>query len=399
MLFKPLLKFIRMESSAGIILFLGAVLAMIVDNSPLRHYYHDFFSMPMSFHLGVVELSKPVLLWVNDGLMAIFFLLVGLEIKREIVSGELSNIRNTSLPIIAALGGVIVPGLIYVLFNYHSSANLVGWAIPTATDIAFSLGILSLLGRRVPITLKVFLTALAIFDDIAAILIIAVFYTSHISYFLLGIAALLVLLMIVLNRLRVTNYAPYFIIGFILWVCILKSGVHATLAGIIIAMVIPSKPRKADSPSPALVLEHQLHPWVAYLILPIFAFANSGVSFAGVSVGHFFHPVCVGIFAGLFIGKQIGVWLFSFLSIQLGVSPKPKGMTWLNLYGVSLLAGVGFTMSLFIGSLAFTENPDFYLPLERVGVISGSLLSGLLGYLVLRVSVYLYEKKRQNTDK
>ena len=284
MLFRPLLKFIKLEASAGIVLFLAAVLALVVDNSPLRGYYHDFFTLKMSIHLGVLVLSKPLLLWINDGLMAVFFLLVGLEIKREVVSGELNDLRRTSLPIVAALGGIVVPGLIYVVLNYHDHTALSGWAIPTATDIAFSLGILSLLGRRVPLNLKVFLTALAIFDDIAAILIIAVFYTSHISVVLLCIAAGLVAVLILFNRLRITNYAPYIIVGFILWVCVLKSGVHATLAGIILALAIPSKGKKEEDPSPALELEHQLHPWVAYLILPVFAFANSGVSFAGTTL-------------------------------------------------------------------------------------------------------------------
>ena len=277
MLFKALLKFIKLEASAGIVLCIAAILALIIDNSPLHEYYHDFFNLTMSVHLGVLVLSKPLLLWINDGMMAIFFLLVGLEIKREVVSGELNNFSSTSLPVIAAIGGMLLPALFYILLNHHDKMALSGWAIPTATDIAFSLGILALLGRRIPSTLKIFLTALAIFDDIGAIVIIAVFYTSHITISLLLLALLLICVLIVFNRLKITNYAPYCLVGFLLWVCVLKSGVHATLAGIVLAMVIPTKAKSEELPSPALNLEHKLHPWVAYLILPLFAFANAGV--------------------------------------------------------------------------------------------------------------------------
>lgn len=377
--------FMKFEAAAGVLLFLAAVAALIIDNSPWSHAYRAFFDSPVSIDLGVIYVVKPVLLWVNDGLMAIFFLLIGLEIKREIFEGELNDFAKTSLPFFAAIGGVIIPACFYWYCNHHDSQAIKGWAIPVATDIAFSLAVLSLLGSRITSSLRVFLTALAIFDDIAAIIIIGIFYTQGVSVPLLLVAGLMALILLVLNRLNITSYAPYFIVGFILWLCVLKSGVHATLAGIIIAFSIPLKSKKNKRLSPVKRLEHSLHPWVAYAILPVFAFANAGISFAGVTAHTFFNPITVGILLGLFVGKQIGVFLASYLAIKIGVAARPNGMTYLQLYGISLLAGVGFTMSLFIGGLSFPVAEQ-YAPLVRLGVIIGSLLSGIAGYLVLYFS-------------
>ncbi|MCH9770445.1 MAG: Na+/H+ antiporter NhaA [Gammaproteobacteria bacterium] len=385
MAFKLIRQFIKLEASGGIILFITALLALIIDNSSWSVYYRAFFNTTFSFHLGMLTLSKPILLWVNDGFMSIFFLLVGLEIKREMFEGELNSLTRAALPAIAAVGGMVVPALVYVFFNWGHTEALRGWAIPTATDIAFSLGILALLGSRIPPSLKIFLTALAIFDDIGAIIVIAVFYTKHISMLLLFIGLGLILVLVILNRLRIVNLAAYFVVGFILWVCVLKSGVHATLAGIILAFAIPLKNPKQPQFSPLRRLEYNLHPWVAFGILPIFAFANAGVSLKGLSFSHLLSPVPLGIAAGLFIGKQIGIWLATILGVRLGLAHMPHGVKGAGVYGVSLIAGVGFTMSLFIGSLAFGYGNDGYPALVRLGVIFGSLLSGLFGYIVLRI--------------
>lgn len=384
--FKTIREFIQLETSGGIILFAAAVLALIVSNTPLESYYHALFALPMSIKLGTLELTKPLLLWVNDGLMTIFFLLVGLEIKRELFEGELSSLKKATLPAIAAVGGVIAPALIYLYFNKGDAIALHGWAIPTATDIAFSLGILALLGSRVPVSLKIFLTALAIFDDIGAIVIIAIFYTKNISIILLFAAVGLIIILALFNRFRVMRFTPYVIVGIVLWLCVLKSGVHATLAGIVLAFCIPLRDRRYQDVSPLRRLEHRLHPWVAFGVLPIFAFANSGVSFVGLTKEHFFHPIPVGIALGLFFGKQIGVCLASYLGIVTGVAKLPKGASYLGLYGISLVAGVGFTMSLFIGTLAFGSKGGNYEVFVRMGVIAGSFCAGLLGYLVLRWS-------------
>lgn len=382
--FKAFREFIRLESSAGIFLFAAAVIAIILDNSSWHVYYRELFSLPLVLQLGALKLGKPLLLWVNDGFMAIFFLLVGLEIKREMIAGELNSLAKSALPAIAAVGGMVVPALVYVYFNYGDSAAMKGWAIPTATDIAFSLGILAVLGSRIPPALKIFLTALAIFDDIGAIVIIAVFYTKQISMLLLFIALGLMLILFIFNRLRITHYAPYMIVGLILWVCVLKSGVHATLAGIVLAFAIPMKDPKDPKKSPALRLEHMLHPWVAFGILPIFAFANAGVDFRGMSFGDILAPIPLGIALGLFIGKQVGIWAATMIGVKLKLARMPHGATSAGIYGVSLIAGVGFTMSLFVGTLAFGDMGGAYPSQVRMGVIAGSLLSGLLGYIVLR---------------
>lgn len=389
---KTIREFIKFEASGGIILFAAAVLALIFDNSPLRHYYEGFFDLPLGFHMGPLHLAKPLVLWINEGLMAIFFLLVGLEIKREIFEGELNSLSKVSLPAIAAIGGMAAPALVYVLFNHANAAAMHGWAIPTATDIAFALGILTLLGPRVPLTMKVFLTALAIFDDIGAIVIIAIFYTAKISLLSLGFASICLLLLFILNRAGVKRYTPYIIVGVLLWLAVMQSGVHATLAGVALAFAIPLK-GNGSKVSPLRKLEHGLHPWVAFGVLPIFAFANAGISFAGLHWQHLFTAIPLGIILGLFIGKQIGVFGATLLSIKCGLCKKPRGSSWLGIYGISLIAGVGFTMSLFIGMLAFDEVGTSYAPLVRFGVLSGSLLSGALGYLLLRFTSPLKDNK------
>lgn len=377
-------QFIHLESSAGIILFLTAALAMIIDNTSLAHYYQHFFNTPIKITFGNIQLEKPILLWINEGLMAIFFLLVGLEIKREIMVGELNSFSKASLPAIAAIGGMMGPAAIYLCLNFHDPIAVKGWAIPIATDTAFSLAILSLLGNRIPISLKIFLTALAIFDDIGAILVMAFFYSSNISILLLLLSLALIAILFLFNYLNVQQLSPYILVGFFLWLCVLKSGVHATLAGIILAMMIPLKNPKNLAKSPLRLLENKLHPWVAYCILPLFAFANAGVSFSGMSLSeHFFLSMPIGIALGLFLGKQLGIWMTTMLAVKLKVGRLPEGVSGFSLYGMSLIAGVGFTMSLFIGTLAF-HSIEPYAIFVRVGVIFGSIISGFLGYWMLR---------------
>jgi len=389
---RMLREFIKLESSAGIILFLTAVLALIVDNTPLHNLYHSLFNLPLTLKLGEFGISKPLLLWVNDGFMAVFFFLVGLEIKREMLEGELNTLSKAALPGVAAVGGMVVPALIYLLINYHDSNALRGWAIPTATDIAFSLGILSLLGQRIPVSLKVFLTALAIFDDLGAIIVIAIFYTQHISVVLLLTALVFILILVILNRFHVTHFAAYILTGIALWVCVLKSGVHATLAGVIVALAIPIRDPKDPEKSPLRDMEHRLHPWVAFGVLPLFAFANAGIDFSSISAHDFFGSIPMGIALGLFIGKQVGIWGASMLAVRCGFAHMPKGASSAGIYGVSLLAGVGFTMSLFIGTLAFGDYTGHYSAQVRVGVIVGSVVAGALGYLILRM---FYTKPHQ----
>ena len=378
--------FLRRESSAGILLFIAAVLALICANSPLAAIYGSLIDTPFEIRLGEAELAKPLILWINDGLMAVFFFLVGLELKREIFVGELSNRRKLMLPLFAAIGGMAIPSGIYVLMNWGDPKALNGWAIPAATDIAFALGILALLGRRVPVALKVFLVSLAIIDDIGAIAIIALFYTESLAIGSLLVAVPVIAGLFILNRRKVVRRIPYILLGLILWVAVLKSGVHATLAGIALAAFIPLQGRgENEHASPLRELEHALHPWVAFGILPIFAFANSGVSLAGLSFGSLLAPVPLGIALGLFLGKQLGVFTFSWLAIRLGMAELPDRVRWSGLYGVSLLTGVGFTMSLFIASLAFEETGNLdYVVNDRLGILLGSTASALAGLLVLR---------------
>lgn len=380
--------FIKLESSSGIVLFLAAVLALVCDNIPLlSQYYDNLLHMTVIFKFGPMEMTKQMLTWINDGLMAIFFFLVGLEVKREIFEGELNALKKATLPGIAAIGGMLVPALLYVALNHSDPIALRGWAIPAATDIAFSLGILALLRSRIPASLKVFLTALAIFDDIGAIIIIAVFYTSQIAWGFLLIAAVLSFFLFLLNRFNVCKLIPYLIIGMFLWFCVLKSGLHATLSGIIVAFAIPIREKENPRRSPLRRLEYFLHPWVAFCILPLFAFANAGFSISALKLSDITSPITMGVAAGLFFGKQIGVWVFSWLAIKLGWAHLPQNANFKSIYGVSLIAGVGFTMSLFIGSLAFGDaSHSDYPDMVRLGVIVGSLLSGILGYWVLRTS-------------
>ncbi|GAB2997376.1 Na+/H+ antiporter NhaA [Psychrosphaera aestuarii] len=382
-----IMQFFKTESAGGILLFLAAILAIICANTALVSYYEMLLSTPVEIRIGALEIAKPLLLWINDGLMAVFFFLVGLELKRELIEGELSDKRNIILPGVGAIGGMLVPALVYVYFNADNEAALSGWAIPAATDIAFALGVLTLLGSRVPVALKVFLTSLAIFDDIGAILIIAFFYTSKISITALIVVALCIPVLTYLNKRNVVSYSPYIFIGIIMWIATLKSGVHATLAGVLLAMFIPMRSKENPSFSPVKELEHDLHSVVAFFVLPVFAFANAGLNLTGVGVEQLLHPVPVGIAAGLFIGKQVGIFGLCWLAVKAGLAQLPKGMNWASLYGTAALCGIGFTMSLFIGSLAFEETGVDLLFDERLGIIVGSILSGVVGYLVLNKSL------------
>jgi NhaA family Na+:H+ antiporter len=372
-------EFLRQEASGGIVLMSCAVIALIIANSPLADAYFD------ALHLHFAGLS--VQHWINDALMALFFLLVGLEIKREFLDGELATWSRRALPGIAAAGGMAVPALIYVAINSGSPETLRGWAIPAATDIAFALGVLSLLGSRAPVSLKIFLTALAILDDLGAVLIIAFFYTADLSLMYLGLAAATLAVLFALNRFRVRHLAPYLILGVVLWYFVLQSGVHATLAGVALALTIPLRPSPAapeSKDSPLHILEHSLSPWVAFLIVPIFGFANAGVSLAGFTPAALLDPVPLGVAAGLFVGKQLGVFGFAWAAIRLGLADLPAHATWRQFYGVAVLCGIGFTMSLFIGLLAFT---DAHLQDEtKIGVLLGSLLSAMVGWALIRSS-------------
>lgn len=380
-------RFLKLESSGGIILMFAAGLALIFANSPLQSYYALLLDTPVEVRVGAFEIAKPLLLWINDGLMAIFFFLVGLELKREVIEGELSDKRNVILTGVGALGGMLIPALIYVYFNWNDATALKGWAIPAATDIAFALGVLALLGSKVPVTIKIFLTSLAIFDDIGAIIIIAIFYTSKISLLALIVVAICIPVLFWLNKRNPDSTSIFITIGIIMWVAMLKSGVHATLAGVILAMFIPMKSKTKKDYSPLKNLEHDLHLLVAFFVLPVFAFANAGINLTGVGIQQLMHNVPMGITLGLFLGKQVGVFGFCWLAIKLKFTSLPKGMTWGSLYGTAALCGIGFTMSLFIGSLAFEETGVNLLFDERLGIILGSLASGLVGYLVLKMSL------------
>ena len=384
-MFSTIREFMRLEASAGVVLFLAAVLALVANNTALAPYYDSLLATPARVSIGAFALDKPLLLWINDSLMAIFFLLVGLEIKREIVDGELSTPSQVILPAAAAVGGIAVPAAIYVFCNWGDAATLKGWAIPTATDIAFSLGVLSLLGSRVPLGLKIFVMAVAIFDDLGAIAIIAIFYTSDLSLVSLALGALALAGLAALNLAGVKKIAPFVLLGVVLWVCVLKSGVHATLAGVALAAAIPLRGIDAVEPSPLRQLEGRLHPWVAYGILPVFAFANAGISFEGLSPAAFAEPVALGIALGLVIGKQLGIFGAAWLTVRLGFARMPQGASWATLYGAGLLCGIGFTMSLFIGTLAF-ESTASETPV-RIGVITGSLISMIAGYVWLQLTL------------
>lgn len=380
-------KFFKLEAASGVLLFFAALLAIILANSPLSVYYDLLLSTPVEVRVGELAIDKPLLLWINDGLMAIFFFVVGLELKRELLEGELAEPKNIILPGAGAVGGMLIPALIYWFFNSDDPVALQGWAIPAATDIAFALGVLSLLGSRVPISIKIFLTSLAIFDDVGAIVIIAIFYTSKISFSALVVVALCIPVLWLLNRKGIVSKSPYILIGAIMWVATLKSGVHATLSGVVLAMFIPLRTRNPEELSPLKSLEQDLHNTVAYFVLPVFAFANAGLNLGGVGLDQIFHSVPIGIALGLFVGKQIGIFSICWLLIKLRMAELPKQMNWLGLYGTGILCGIGFTMSLFIGSLAFEESGANLLFDYRLGILLGSLVSGVVGYLLLNQSL------------
>lgn len=375
--------FLNREAAPGILLMMATVLALVIANSPLDIYYDQLISLPVQISAGSWIIDKPLLLWINDGFMAVFFFHVGLELKREICEGELSSPKNIILPATGALGGMLVPALIYVAVNWNNPVALSGWAIPAATDIAFALGILALLGSRVPASLKVFLVTLAIIDDIGAIVIIALFYTNHITIGALVLAAFCLLFLWQMNKRNVVDIPAYVMIGLILWVAMLKSGVHATLAGVILAAFVPMRDSRDETYSPVTRLEHALNSSVSFAILPLFAFANAGISFNNISPEGIFHPVTFGIFLGLVLGKQIGVFGFCYLTIKLKLASLPDDLSLKHIYGCALLCGVGFTMSLFIGGLAFEETGIDRMFDERVGILAGSAMSAILGYLVL----------------
>ncbi|MCL1079752.1 Na+/H+ antiporter NhaA [Parashewanella spongiae] len=383
--------FLKLESAGGIILMISAMLAIIIANTSFEPYYQLLLSTPVEVRVGSLEIAKPLLLWINDGLMAIFFFLVGLELKRELLEGELSNKDSIILPAVGAVGGMVVPAFVYLIFNYNDPSAQSGWAIPAATDIAFALGVLALLGSRVPIAIKIFLTSLAIFDDIGAIVIIALFYTSKISLLALIIVACCLPVLTWLNRSGVVAKSPYILIGVIMWIATLKSGVHATLAGVVLAMFIPLKAKPTNDAttveSPLKSLEHDLHSVVAFFVLPVFAFANAGVNLSGVDMQQLLHPVPVGITLGLFFGKQIGIFGFCWLFIKLKLAKLPNSISWLSLYGTAVLCGIGFTMSLFVGSLAFEATGINKIFDERLGIIIGSVTAGVFGYFVLKISL------------
>tara|TARA_B100000131_G_C18095779_1_gene603975 strand:- start:302 stop:1474 length:1173 start_codon:yes stop_codon:yes gene_type:complete len=380
----PFKWFFKLEAASGLMLLLSAIVALILSNSSYSTNYFEI--LEKYFFIGINEfgLKLTLLHWINDALMAVFFFFVTLEIKREFLQGELSNTKQALLPIIGAVGGMLIPALIYIYINFNNSQTLNGWAIPSATDIAFSLGVLSLLGSRVPISLKVFLTALAIIDDLGAIIIIAFFYTGELSVKYLSLLILTFLLLIIINKFNIKKFLPYLMLGLILWFFTHESGIHATIAGVLLATVIPHRKKEKDF-SLLTKIEHSISPYVAFGIMPLFALANAGVSLEGVNINSLLTPVPLGILLGLFVGKQLGVMLFSIVSIKLKIAQMPTNSNWLNFYGVSILTGIGFTMSLFVGNLAFVNNLQ-YMDGVKIGVLSGSLLSTLFGYFILLIS-------------
>ncbi|KPG89466.1 sodium:proton antiporter [Pseudomonas sp. RIT-PI-q] len=378
-------RFFQLEAASGLLLIAAAALALIINNSSLSWLYNGLLDTPVVAQIGALKIAKPLLLWINDGLMALFFLLIGLEVKREVLDGQLSKPSQIVLPGAAAIGGMVVPALLYWFLNRDNPAALGGWAIPMATDIAFALGVLALLGKRVPVSLKLFLMTLAIIDDLGAIIVIAIFYSGALSTLSLALAGACIVALIAMNRLGVVKLGPYMIIGLILWVCVLKSGVHATLAGVTLAFCIPLRTKNAE-PSPLMTLEHALHPWVAYGILPLFAFANAGLSLSGVTVESFTHHVPMGIAVGLLLGKTLGVFGLTWLAVKIGIAALPQGANWGQVLGVAILCGIGFTMSLFVGSLAFVPGASEYAGMDRMGILTGSILAALIGYAVVAVA-------------
>ena len=381
---KPFKWFFQLEAASGLVLLIAAIIALIISNSIFSDLYFSTLQQYLFVGINNFGLKLSVHHWINDLLMAIFFFFVTLEIKREFIEGELSNLKKALLPIIGAVGGMVIPALIYVIINFENNITLNGWAIPSATDIAFSLGILSLLGSRVPISLKIFLTALAIIDDLGAILIIAFFYSGDLSISYLSLILISYIFLLILNKFGVKKFVPYFIVGTFMWFFTYKSGIHATIAGVLLATSIPHRV-KDKGYSLLIKLEHAISPYVAFIIMPIFAFANAGVSLEGLSLLSLLQPVPLGILLGLFVGKQVGVMIFSFFAVKFGVAQMPNNSNWASLYGVSVLTGIGFTMSLFVGNLAFAENTQ-YIDGVKIGVLAGSLLSTLFGYFILLFS-------------
>ncbi len=378
---KPFKWFFNLEAASGLVLLFAAIIALIISNSNFSDLYFSSLNKYLFIGINEIGLKLSVLHWINDALMAIFFFFVTLEIKREFLQGELSNIKQALLPIIAAVGGMLVPALVYVFINFDNAETLNGWAIPSATDIAFSLGVLSLLGKRVPLSLKVFLTALAIIDDLGAILIIALFYSGDLNIKYLSLMIFAFLTLLVINKINIKKFLPYLIIGLFLWDFTHNSGIHATIAGVLLAMTIPHRKKDKDF-SLLIKVEHAISPYVAFGIMPLFAFANAGVSLDGLSFNSLLDKVPLGIVLGLFLGKQFGVFIFSYISIKLKIAQMPNNSNWFNFYGVGVLTGIGFTMSLFVGNLAFVNHME-YMDGVKIGVLTGSLLSTLFGYFLI----------------
>ncbi len=378
-------KFLKLETAGGFLLVGALVLAIVAANSPLKPLYDTLLDTPVELRIGALQLAKPLLLWINDALMTLFFLLVGLELKREVLVGQLSSPAKIALPALAAIAGIAVPAVIYTIFNMGDATAMRGWAIPTATDIAFALGVLSLLGKRVPAALKLFLLAVAIIDDIGAIVIIAVFYSGDISVSMFAVAGVAVVVLGLLNRFGVTSTTPYMLVGIVLWIAVLKSGVHATLAGIVLAMFIPLRGAREGSKSLLIRLEHDLHATVAFIILPVFAFANAGIDLSGLKISDLLAPVPLGIALGLVLGKQLGIFGIVWLAVKSGFAKLPENVNWVQMYGLSVLCGIGFTMSLFISSLAFEQEGTALAMNDRLGIVLGSLVSAVLGYVILRL--------------
>ena len=378
---KPFKWFFKLEAASGLVLLISAILALIISNSNLSEIYFETLNKYLFVGINKFGLKLSVLHWINDALMAIFFFFVTLEIKREFLQGELSNIKQALLPIIAAVGGMVVPALFYVFINFGDPETLNGWAIPSATDIAFSLGVLSLLGKRVPLSLKVFLTALAIIDDLGAILIIALFYSGDLNIMYLSLMLIAFIILLIINKFNIKIFFPYLLIGLLLWDFTHNSGIHATIAGVLLAMTIPHRKKEKDF-SLLIKIEHAISPYVAFGIMPLFAFANAGVSLEGLSFSSLLNKVPLGIVLGLFVGKQLGVFVFSYISIKLKIAQMPGNSSWYNFYGVGILTGIGFTMSLFVGNLAFIDNTQ-YMDGVKIGVLTGSLLSTLAGYFLI----------------
>ncbi|MCY9835327.1 Na+/H+ antiporter NhaA [Aeromonas media] len=378
-------RFLKLESASGIILILAALLAIGLANSALAEHYQSFLNTQVQVRIAALDINKPLLLWINDGFMALFFLLVGLEVKREMLEGALSSRVQATFPAIAAVGGMLAPALIYTFFNYEDEVTRAGWAIPAATDIAFALGVMALLGKRVPTSLKVFLLALAIMDDLGVIIIIALFYTQQLSLTALAVGIVATLTLLWMNRRGEDRIGLYMLVGLVLWVAVLKSGVHATLAGVIVGFMIPISGKRYASPLKHL--EHALHPWSAYLILPLFAFANAGVSLDGIQLSDLLSPVPMGIILGLFIGKPLGIFTVSWLSVKLGIAQLPSGVNFKQIFAVSILCGIGFTMSMFIASLAFEHGGLDYGSYSRLGILVGSTLAAVIGFIALRISL------------